>query len=273
MVRPNCSRTFAYSTALSTQSDAPPTASAAYSVRVRASAALRAPGSVLSPTATSVRTTRPERRLRSRFSGTSIVTPAAVRSTTSMSSPLASSSTSASPAPRTTPASPEMRPPDTVRLPPKPIAAVWVPSTRPGSRRAFCSSVPTAAITDDTTTVGTNGPGATARPSSSMTTTSSGSPNPDPPYFSSTCKPSQPNSAKSDQNGGRPSASESSSSRAARRAFCAVRNERATLPSSRWSSVSAIDISYLLDRVDQSLGLIKAWGRNAARHPGAGTGR
>ena len=43
MVRPNCWRTLAYSTAASTQSAAPPTASAASNVRARASADSRAP--------------------------------------------------------------------------------------------------------------------------------------------------------------------------------------------------------------------------------------
>ena len=67
------------------------------------------------------------------------------------------------------------------QAPPNPAAPVRVPSISPGRRRAFWSSDPTAARTADTTAVGTNGPGATALPSSSITTTSSGSPNPEPP--------------------------------------------------------------------------------------------
>ena len=60
--------------------------------------------------------------------------------------------------------------------PSRPMPAVTVPSISPGSSRDFCSGVPSLAITADAITVGTNGPGATARPSSSTTTTSSGSP-------------------------------------------------------------------------------------------------
>ena len=51
-------------------------------------------------------------------------------------------------------------------------------------------------------TVGTKGPGVSARPSSSTTTTSSGRPKPEPPYCSGRCRPSQPRSAMSPQNEG-----------------------------------------------------------------------
>ena len=49
MVRPNCSRTLAYSTAVSTQSVAPPTASAANSARAQASASAAAPTRMSAP--------------------------------------------------------------------------------------------------------------------------------------------------------------------------------------------------------------------------------
>ena len=148
--------------------------------------------------------TRPERRVGSRFSGTSTDTPARSRSTTSTSSPAAISRRSASPAPSTTPASPSATPSLIRTSLSRPIPAVTVPSISPGSNRDFCSAEPSLAITADAMTVGTKGPGATARPSSSITTTSSGSPKPEPPYSSSTCRPSQPSSTRPCQNGGTP---------------------------------------------------------------------
>ena len=63
------------------------------------------------------------------------------------------------------------------------------PSASPGSSRAASSSEPTASITALAITVGTKGPGATARPSSSTTTTSSGRPKPEPPRASGRCRP------------------------------------------------------------------------------------
>ena len=48
-----------------------------------------------------------------------------------------------------------------------------------------------AAMTALAITVGTKGPGATARPSSSTTITSSGRPKPDPPRSSGMWRPSQ----------------------------------------------------------------------------------
>ena len=60
--------------------------------------------------------------------------------------------------------------------PPKPAAPVTEPSAMPGRRRAWVSASAAAAITALATTVGTKGPGAIARPSSSTTTTSSGIP-------------------------------------------------------------------------------------------------
>lgn len=172
-----------------------------------------------SNTRTSCRRTRPDRRVGSKFSGTSTETPARSHSSTSTSSPAAISSSSARPAPNTIPASPFATPLATCTWPSNPTPAVTVPSIRPGSIRDFCSAAPSLAITADAITVGTKGPGATARPSSSITTTSSGSPKPEPPYSSSTCRPSQPNSTRFCQNPGRGSSAASSSDRAAQRAF------------------------------------------------------
>ena len=129
-----------------------------------------------SDTVTFCSRTRPDRLVGSKFSGTSTDTPARSRSSTSTSSPAAISSSSASPAPKTTPASPSASPSLICTWVSRPIAAVTVPSISPGNSRVFWSAVPSLAITDDAITVGTNGPGATARPSSSTTTTSSGSP-------------------------------------------------------------------------------------------------
>ena len=92
-------------------------------------------------------------------------------------------------------------------------------------------------------TVGTNGPGATARPISSTTTTSSGSPKPEPPYSSGRCSPSQPSRPSSPQKAGSSSVSASSRARAAARAPCLVEEVGDGLASARWSSVMAIDMA------------------------------
>jgi len=91
-------------------------------------------------------------------------------------------------------------------------------------------------------TVGTNGPGATARPNSSTTTTSSGRPKPEPPYSSGTWSPSQPSSATSAQNFGSASSGASSRARAALLAPCLTRKSEAVSARARWSSVIAIDM-------------------------------
>ncbi len=71
--------------------------------------------------------------------------------------------------------------------------------------------------------------------------------------------------------GPRPGAS--SSSRAAARAFCAVRKPSATRLSSRWSSVSAIPIGPYLRSDDLEKSVLITSGRTAAPHPAAGTAR
>ena len=73
---------------------------------------------------------------------------------------------------------PSRRPrrPRTSTSPPSATAPAASPSARPGSSRAASSSGAAATSTALAMTVGTNGPGAMARPSSSTTTSSSGRP-------------------------------------------------------------------------------------------------
>ena len=185
--------------------------------------------------------TREARRVGSRLRGVSVDTPDA-QSTTATSSPAGTSSTFARAPDTTTPADPDTRPSRTSTSPSSATAPTVEPSARPGSSRSCNAAGPAAAITALAITVGTNGPGATARPSRSTTTTSSGRPKPDPPYASGRCRPSQPSSAASGQNAGRASVSASSSARAAPRALCFTRKSATVSASARWSSVMAIDI-------------------------------
>ena len=62
------------------------------------------------------------------------------------------------------------------RSPSSPNAAGRLPSAKAGRSAARCARVPVVATTVDASTVGRNGPGASARPSSWSTTTSSGRP-------------------------------------------------------------------------------------------------
>ena len=71
--RPNCRRSFAYAAAISVHSRARPTASAERSTRARSTSARRAPGSTVAGAPS--RVTRAERRVGSRFGGTSTLTP------------------------------------------------------------------------------------------------------------------------------------------------------------------------------------------------------
>ncbi len=192
--------------------------------------------------AASFSVTRAALRVGSRFGGVSTATPPAETSTMATSSPSATSRMSARAPPRTTPADPDALPALTCTSPASATAPVVDPEASPGSSRDRISSGAAAAMTALATTVGTNGPGAIARPSSSTTTTSSGSPNPDPPFASSMCSPSQPRSARSSQKAGRSSVSVSSSARAAPRASRFSRKSDAVSASWRWSSVMAIDM-------------------------------
>src|SRR6266567_1909667 len=126
--------------------------------------------------------------------------------------------------------------------PPSATAPRSEPSARPGSSVACASAGPIAASTALAVTVGMNGPGATARPISSATTTSSGRPKPDPPCSSGRCSPSQPSPPSSLQNSGSCSESASSSARLAARAPRALRKSETVFASSRCSSAMAIDM-------------------------------
>ena len=175
------------------------------------------------------------------FSGSSSRTPGPPRSTRRTSSPATTTTSRANPPPSTTPPGPLARPSSsTVSPSPNPKAAGQVPSHRRGNQRSCCPAVPDAASTAEVITVGTNGPGATARPMASATTTSSGSPYPDPPTASGRCSPSQPMSTSRSQNGGMRSSAASSRARLAVRAPTDARSAVATPSSSRCSSLIAV---------------------------------
>ena len=70
------------------------------------------------------------------------------------------------------------------------------PLATPGRTACFCSGVPAAATSaPPSTTVATNGSSTSALPKDSMTTYSSSTPMPAPPYCSSKVSPSNPSSA------------------------------------------------------------------------------
>ncbi len=181
-----------------------------------------------------------ERRDGSRSWGLPSVTPSVSRGSATRSSPARSSNRSAPAPPRTIPPSPSSTPPVRVSEPPRPSAPVALPSARLGRRRARCASLPHCATTAEASTVGRKGPGATWRPSSSSTTTSSLSEAPAPPCSSGRWMPSQPRSAISFQKEGRGAASASSSARLAARDPWVVSTPRTVAPSSWCSSVMAI---------------------------------
>ena len=217
-----------------------PAASAERSSRPRSRSCAPAPASTRA--AAPSRSTCADRRVGSRLRGTVTVTPASAASTIRTSSPLASNSRSASPPPSTSRAWPWAVPSRTSTSLLSAIPAVRDPSARPGSSSDARSSSATAWSTALATTVGTNGPGATARPSSSTTTTSSSMPALLPPWRSSTCSPSQPRSARSDQNVGCASSGASSRARAAPRASRLRRKSEAVSARARWSPVMAMDM-------------------------------
>ena len=229
-----------------------PTASAENSSRAESTSA-PAPPPTVSAGAPS-RVTRPERRLGSRLSGTSIDTPATGSAagpesrsvTTTTSLPTGTSSRSAIPAPTAVRTKPEAFRSATVTSPSRATAAVTEPSARPGSRRARCSSVPADCTAAEAITVGRNGPGIRARPVCSATTTSSSSPKPDPPTSSPRCRPNQPSPASSLQKSGRVSGAPSRRARASVSEPRWVRKAATVSASATWSSLMAIDIRLLL---------------------------
>ena len=73
---------------------------------------------------------------------------------------------------------------------------IRLPSARPGSQRAFCSSLPESRIAAAASVVDTSGDGNSERPVSSSSTTRSTQPSPAPPCASGIVRPSQPSSAR-----------------------------------------------------------------------------
>ena len=176
MVRPNCSRTFAYSTAMSSVAQLTPTASAAARVRNTVLALRAAPRSSRSAgTATPLRVTEPMLRVGSSESSGVTVTPSSAASTITTSSPATSTSSAASGAPSTA----GLRPVTvsaTARVPDTPSAATVVPEARSGRVSARTESGAHRSITTAAAVLGRNGPGVSRRPRHSSTTASSESP-------------------------------------------------------------------------------------------------
>ena len=133
----------------------------------------RAPGRT--STGAPSRVSRELRRVGSRLGGVVTDTPDALVSTTSTSSPAGSRTTLANPPPSTT-AEPDAVEPLSCTSARTAMPPNEDPPARPGSSFACSSADPAAARTADAITVGVKGPGATARPNSSTTTTSSGKP-------------------------------------------------------------------------------------------------
>src|SRR5438067_4702828 len=250
MTRPNCSRTLAYSAAISVAPRATPTASADSSSRARSRRAGRAPASTVAAAPDSV--TRAERRLGSRLGGTLTSAPPAARSMTTTSSPAGASSTSATAPPSATSTVPLTLPSLRSSVLWSATAAVREPSARPGRNVFFAASLSQPLSTAVAIAVGTNGPGVIARPSSSTATTRSSSPPPEPPYSSGTCSPGSPSPARSDHSAGRSSVGASSSAREAAPASRRVSSWETESARARCSSVMAIDMG------EQSHGPVRA---------------
>ena len=135
MVRPNCSRTLAYSTAMSRQAQLMPTDSAAARMRNTVRACRAAPRNTRSAGIWAPRiVTAPTVRVVSSVGSAVTVTPSAPASTTMRSSPADSTSTSASGAPRTAGHSAvAVRSDSMFTWTFRPTAAMVLPSARPGS--------------------------------------------------------------------------------------------------------------------------------------------
>jgi len=221
-----------------------PTASAARITRLRSRSAVAPP--VNTVTAVLSRVIRAERRDGSRLGGVSTVTPSALVSTMTTSSPTATSTILANAPPSTTPALPDAVWPSMVTSPWRATAPVSEPSPRPGRSLAQVASSPMAANAALAITVGTNGPGATRRPSSSTTTTNSSRPNPEPPWASGRCSPSQPRPAISFHTAGMASSSASSSAWLASNSPRLRARSATVSPSARWSSVMAMAMGGVL---------------------------
>ena len=177
--RPNCWRTLAYAVAVSTHSCAPPAASARDERprdMLRERTAPRQHAHRLDAVTPRGRHD-PTRRVGSRLPATVTSSPAASRSSTTMSSPARAGTGRRARRRARAPPSPVERPsPSRCKRAIEPERRAGVPSARAGKQLRPLRVGPAAAITVDAITVGRNGPGATARPSSWSTTTSSGRP-------------------------------------------------------------------------------------------------
>ncbi len=241
MVRPNCSRTFAYSTAISSVAQLTPTASADARIRNTVRALRAAPRSTRSSATVTPRSaTDPTLRVVSSESSAATETPSAPASTTTTSSPAATTSTSASGAPNTAGLSPvTTRSEPTVTLPDKASAPIALPSARPGSTCARSESGPHRSITTAADTLARNGPGHSSRPCASSTTANSARPNPEPPCSSAIASPFHPSSEAADQTSAGWDTPPSSVARAAARLFSRVSCPIAASARSLCSSVMA----------------------------------
>src|SRR5215207_7381665 len=224
MGAPNCSRCFAYASVMSKIVWVAPTVSTASAVAAASTArpttaAVAGPGSPRTrsrQTRTPSSATRASGRLGSSASTgsrrasargtTNAPTPSSplvpgVRATTAISS-AAGASTTVSFVPSSTKPSPSgvavVATCPTSTLPLASTSAsvpVRSPAAIPLRKRSCCSGDPASATTGaNCVTVGTNGPGASTRPSSSTTTASSTSPIPSPPACSGIVRAGQPSS-------------------------------------------------------------------------------
>src|SRR3954464_5884125 len=271
MTRPNCSRTFAYSAAISVAPRATPTASADKMTRDRSRNVVAAPVSVVA--AAPSRATRPLRRVGSRFDGTSTFTPLPRRSTRTASPPTRTSRRSAVPAPTATATVPRKAPSRSSSFPSSANAAVRLPSASPGRCVLRVASSASATRTALTTTVGTRAPGVTARPSSSIATTRSVRSPPAPPYSSGMCSPSTPIPTRSGHAAGGFSSGASRRARASARASRRRRTCETESASARWSSVIAMGMAHAYQaravaRTGGAPGYPRLW-RPATRASGA----
>ena len=183
---PNCSRTFAYSTAVSSAHRANPAVSAASTVAARSSTRCGGVDSVVAGALS--RTTRDSGREKSVAESGSTVTPSAAVSISSQPSGPGNSTTPPATAPSTYPATPDTRSSATRRSADRAKPAVRSPDINASSTAA--SSTTSVARALDAT-----GPGISAAAASSTIAHRSVTDAPAPPASSATATPNSPSSA------------------------------------------------------------------------------
>ena len=132
------------------------------------------------------------------------------------------------------------RPTPSARRPGRPRPTGLPSPGRPAPRAAPPSGPSPATSTAAAQAVGSIGPGATARPSSSSTTASSMVPKPSPPSASATARPSHPSFASSAQKGGRPPVPSSIAALATAGEHRSAVKRRTVSSRARWSGPMAM---------------------------------